>query len=219
VKDGNDCIRIAEATLQKLFEAEAAIDWKPISYEDPGFQGLNDVHLLERDLEGSPVRAGLATGTLPVDPQTIFDKVWAYDVEWTKKIDPHLVLFVKILEVNDDVQLVRIRAAAIRPVSNREFICVRCRKVINNIRYIYSVSVNYPQGDADSDPNSVRGVMQLNGFIFRPVEGNPNHVFLKRIVQIDPKGSVPLWIVDMMKRKAADFVVKLREESATLAKG
>lgn len=33
---------------------------------------------------------------------------------------------------------------------------------------------------------------------------------------MDPKGSIPLWVVDMMKRKAADFVVRLRKEVVDL---
>jgi len=218
VKDESDLPQLAEAVINKVLDAESAIDWQVISYEDTGFDGLSDIELWERDLEGTPVRAGKASGTLPIAPKTIFEKIWEFDVEWMKTIDSNLATYTKILQVGSDVQLVRSRMFAPMPLSHREFVAVRTRKTINdNVYIIASVSVNYPSGDKDSDPSCVRGVAHLNGFIFRPVEGNPNQTKLTRIVQVDPKGSVPLFVVDMMKRKAAEFVAKLREECHNMA--
>lgn len=211
VKDINDCKQVAEKLFQKILEADSAGDWNEISFEDTGLNGLDDIKLWDRDLEGTPVRAGKASGTLPIDPKGIFEKLWAYDVEWIKRFDSQLVSFVKILE-EGDVQLVRTRMAAPMPLSYREFVTVRTKKVVGNVYYIYSVSVNYPTGDKDSDPSCVRGAVHINGFIIRPVEDNPNQAYVTRIVQMDPKGAVPLFVVDMMKRKAAEFVAKLREE-------
>src|SRR5438045_1477103 len=55
----------------------------------------------------------------------------------------------------------------------------------------------------------------LSAFIFvgwkiSPIAGNPNACFQYRIVQLDPKGWIPVQIVNLFKNKAGESLVQQR---------
>lgn len=77
----------------------------------------------------------------------------------------------------------------------------------------------------------VRGVIHLSGYVLRPIEGRvlcdglpvlplpalltldsagkPDECTIQRVTKIDPKGSIPLWVVNMFKGKAAKVCFRL----------
>jgi len=213
VKDPQDCVKIVDDGFKMLLEFDNASDWEPFPYEDVGTPtGLNDIKLYSRVVPNSPVSFSKSTGIIPVSPKVLFEKLWLFDFEWVKTFDTDMREFAKLIEVTPEVMLTRVRANAPFPVAPREFILVRNRREVDGVLYIFSSSANYEASPVDT--TYVRGVIPVNGYIFRSVEGDPNATFMTRIAAIDPKGAIPLWVVEMMKAKAGDYMARFRKEAA-----
>jgi hypothetical protein len=214
VKGTQDLVQLAEKAFQAILEAESSPDWEPYEYNDTGFNGLEDITIQERTLPDNNVGSTKVTGTIGCSPQALYNKLSKYDLEWAQQFDTDLVEFTRLLTVGEDVALVLFRSKAPYPVTPREFVLVRGRKEMHGTYYIYSMSVNYEK--AAYDANFVRGVVPHNAFILRPVQGNPHQTRMTRITAIDPKGSVPSFVVNMMKTKSGDYLGRLRETAASL---
>jgi len=210
VKDPQDCLKVIDKAFKDLLDLDNAPDWTPLAYQDAGLGDLNDIKLFDRVVPNSTVSFGKSTATIPLAPKALFEKFWAFNFEWIKTFDIDMKEIAKLLEVNSEVMLVRTRATAPFPVTPREFVLVRGRKEQDGALYIFTTSVNYAGSEVDAA--YVRGVIPANGYIFRPVEGDPNKTNLSRVTSIDPKGAIPLWVIDMVKTKSGDFMARLRKE-------
>ena len=70
-------------------------------------------------------------------------------------------------------------------------------------------SVNWAN-NAMTNNKYVRGRFILSGGVLRPVAGKPNQHLCVRIGHIDPKASIPNWVVSLSIKKAADVFAKLQ---------
>jgi len=79
----------------------------------------------------------------------------------------------------------------------------------DNEYYIISFSINHKV--VKSDASVVRGVLHINIVVIRPIPGEENKTELIRILDVEPKGNVPNFIVTMTKNSAGSFVVLARK--------
>jgi len=128
-----------------------------------------------------------------------------------KTLEPD-ILEVQVVEtITPEIDVVRTRYSAPFPVAPREFVAIRYR-VANekdNEFYILSFSINHKS--VKSDSSVVRGVLHLNVVVIKPVPGADNKAELIRILDVEPKGNVPNFIVTMTKNNAASFAVLVRK--------
>eukprot|EP00762_Andalucia_godoyi_P002149 ANDGO_02536.mRNA.1 hypothetical protein AMSG_08085 len=96
-------------------------------------------------------------------------------------------------------------------VSSRDFLLARRKGTIENGggSYIVARSVEHQ----DCPPNTgkhVRGEIYSSGFVFRPAADNENKTFATYVVAVNPKGSIPGFVVNMVSTKQPTALGKLR---------
>eukprot|EP01110_Echinostelium_bisporum_P006975 TRINITY_DN27121_c0_g1_i1.p1 TRINITY_DN27121_c0_g1~~TRINITY_DN27121_c0_g1_i1.p1 ORF type:complete len:256 (-),score=70.69 TRINITY_DN27121_c0_g1_i1:103-843(-) len=211
VKNGEECVALLDEIFQNALKYANAADWQSFYFEDPGLTelGLNDVDLSDKAVsDDHPVKSLRASGTLPIAPKKLWEILWENKLETVKQWDADLISYEKILIINENAELTRARVTAPYPVYPREFVTVRGRKEVDGVFYIFSTSVNTTLVEPDS--TYVRGVIETNFFMLKPVDGQPDRVHLTRVTQVDPKGNIPTFVTEMVKKKSGEYVVKLR---------
>jgi hypothetical protein len=96
-------------------------------------------------------------------------------------------------------------------VSNRDFCIVRMRGDLpTGGKFLVAKSV--PHEKCPEESGFVRGQVQTSGFLFRPNPANPNETYADYLVCVDPKGSIPTMIVNLVSVNAPKALGKLRDE-------
>merc|ERR1712232_1385016 len=129
-------------------------------------------------------------------------------LEERKKISPEIIEHEVIRIVDEDTKTYLSYSQFSTPmgVSNRDFLTLRSQiELENGSTLIVSQSVNYK--DTPFKPSVIRGVTR-NGRLFVP---QPNGDVLVTLVDhVDPKGSVPAFVINLFKKKAAEAILKLQ---------
>ncbi|KAL7719546.1 START domain-containing protein [Entamoeba marina] len=143
-----------------------------------------------------------------LSPKELFDKIVKADFETVKKYDKDLLVFEVLENVggDDNIKIVRQCHSAPWPITSREFITLSNNYEENGVYYIIQGSINYPNYDK-VDKKYVRGLKNL-GMVIKP-EGDGCSV--ERVMEIDPKGSVPSIAVSTSKKDDATRLLKLKE--------
>jgi len=196
---------------KKFAEAQAMVDspagWTPIPLNEPE---LRDIQLSERQTEGSPFMTIKVIGTIPASPTDLLAILSITDVETLKKWDVDLISYKIHAKLAEDLLITYATYHTPYPITHRNFVTVKGLKRLPNGTIIYgSSSVNHT--DYPVDTNYVRGLVNLSLYVIQPVEGNPKASQLIRIASIDPKGSIPAFVVNMFKTKAAKSYDLLRK--------
>jgi len=68
--------------------------------------------------------------------------------------------------------------------------------------------------ELDSIPDSpdyVRASINASGYIYRPVKGDPTKCFVQYVVNVDPKGWLPYWMVNLAASDQGSNVKNLQQ--------
>jgi len=217
---GQDVIypELATARTKEEYEqlAKDKLEWvlgeetkesPPLTFNDIGEQGLSDIMLYDRPAHpATPTEHGVkVVGTLPVPPKEVYETLW--DLKLRKTIEVDLIDIVLVEKITDDIEVTRTRYSAPFPVTAREIVAVRYRVERDGVYYVISFSVNH--NDVKSDSNYVRAVLHINALICKPLPDNKTE--FTRIIDVEPKGNIPNFVVNITKTSAARFVVLLRK--------
>jgi len=205
-------LQLAKDKLKSVLEEELPKELLSLQFDDFGDRGWDGIELYDRPPEpDQPNCQGVKViGTLPGTPKEIYEFLW--DVPTRKRIEPDLLEIEIVESIDNDLDVLRTRYGAPFPVSAREFVAIRYRfaNEEDNEYYIVSFSINHKA--VKSDSSAVRGVLGVNALIIRPVPGKDDKTELIRIVDVEPKGNIPNFVVNMTKTSAGGFVVLLRKE-------
>jgi hypothetical protein len=128
------------------------------------------------------------------------------DLEVYKNWDPDCLEIRPVSKVDDTLMVNFARFAVPYPLTERCFVLAKSiKRNPDGTILIVQASINHP--DFKYDPNMVRGVVYVSGYLLTPADGKTKMV---RITQLDPKGNIPTWVVNMFKGKAAKGVHQLR---------
>jgi len=95
------------------------------------------------------------------------------------------------------------------PVQNREVVILSwADNLEEGSDYHVTVSVNRP--DVKPAPHTTRAVV-LAAWIFQHVKGKQNECLVTRILQMDPKGHIPSFVLNHAHSKSSSHVVVLRQ--------
>jgi len=146
---------------------------------------------------------------LNASPKEMYEIIRCPDIAKLNEWDPEIFSSKTIEEVAPDIQITHVVYKAPFPLSYREFVALRAKTVESDGSYLsYGNSINHKTFPTTKD--YVRAVSIVSGWSFRPVPGNPNQCIAKRIVQMDPKGVIPAWVVNSYKTKAGLLLVSVR---------
>ncbi|NXL92151.1 STA10 protein, partial [Alectura lathami] len=132
-----------------------------------------------------------------VPAETVYDVLHDSEYRWewdTNVIDTHDIAQVAI---NADVGYYAWRCP--KPLKNRDVVTLRAWQVEDGYHTIINFSVKHPKYPPRKD--LVRAVSFLTGYLVHST--GPNSCSLTYLAQVDPKGSLPKWVVN----KASQYLV------------
>jgi len=188
---------IAKKTLNKLVELnQEEGGWKEISQEENSF-------LYEKKLKNDSLFTCLkTTSIIERSPKNLINYIWQCDLKARQKWDPELLEMKILQQISEDLQVVQRKYRAPSSlIAPRDFVAINGRwQSPTGEMYIYGSSINHKEDRVTS--NYVRGYVMVTGFIFSPIEGDQNSCRCTRILQLDPKGMIPAWIVNAGKKRS-----------------
>jgi hypothetical protein len=187
--------------------------WTETAY---GVEGHNDIKIVSKQLEGESVNIVKTSAVINASAEKILNLFSVNDVKERQKLE-HDLLDAKVLKEIDETTSLYYSAykSPAFPVSDREFTNVR--HVVRNFDgkdgiLICLYSVNYKE--QPTVEKRVRAVVVVSGIVIQPVEGASDKCNFTRIVQLDPKGNIPTFVVNMFVKKSGDVLVGIRKTLA-----
>lgn len=139
-----------------------------------------------------------------ISPPLLFDVL--LDPEYRKTWDTHVVesYDVGCLNPNNDLGYYAVRCPS--PLKNRDFVLLRSWLQTVNEYLLINHSVYH-----DSLPPKkgfIRGISLLTGFVIRAQKDQGKGSELNYVTQCDPRGSLPIWMVNKLTQIFAPKMVK-----------
>jgi len=205
-KSKDDYDALYEKTLQLLKEHTSDHDgWKKVSYE-------NGFTLYEKAVEGNDsIHLVKTEGMLNVSPQKAAALVRDTAIESRKRWDTELDFYNVIETISDRILLAHIGFHTPFPVTPRDFSTLRCTAEEDGVYYFWSFSVVSPQIPEDKNSKYVRGIIIVSGFAIKPVEGHDDQCLIVNPNQVDPKGWIPGWVVNLGKGKSLARMTNMKK--------
>jgi len=151
----------------------------------------------------SPSHLVRAVATLDVPPEILAEFVQETSVEKRLVWDPEVLVYDIKQRVDDEIEIVHQAFKAPFPVASRDFCAIRCTKSKDGVIYVFGCSIEH-----DSVPETkdhVRGNAIMSGYIFKPINRNDvNTTQIIHAVQLDPRGWIPAFVVNLSKNKPLD---------------
>ncbi|CAL8358031.1 unnamed protein product [Merluccius merluccius] len=137
-----------------------------------------------------------------VRAETLYDVL--HDTAYRKKWDTNMIDTYDIgrLTVNADVGYYSWKCPS--PLKNRDFVTMRSWLPLGNDYLIINYSVKHPQHPPKKD--FVRAVSLLTGYLIQ--SNGPSSCTLYYLTQVDPKGSLPKWVVNRVSQFVAPKAMK-----------
>jgi len=158
-------------------------------------------------------------GTIPYsDIRGFMELVRSMDMQVLKNWDTDTLTAKVHKVIKPDPVLIEVCAtthSAPFPIASREFVTVRGLRVQEDGSHI-QVQTSINSKEFKTDPSIVRGVNVFSGWEVKPLADGKIHVV--RITSIDPKGTIPLWVVALYKTKAAQNIEGIRGHLLKLKK-
>ena len=185
-------------------------DWEYLG--DP-----DDIHCYKRTLENG-INMTKGVGLINKSAEEIRSLLWTYNRK--KEWDDSLEEIYVISQFSEDFRLIYQRFSAPWPVSGRDFVfATKYYSTEQGILIIgQSIDANIPIKDgivrgeedpfANSPPEIVRGEVICSAYLLKPLSNTSTEVTY--MVAIDPKGSIPTFIVNSVGKKQCLIVNKLK---------
>eukprot|EP01101_Sappina_pedata_P009045 TRINITY_DN5149_c0_g1_i1.p1 TRINITY_DN5149_c0_g1~~TRINITY_DN5149_c0_g1_i1.p1 ORF type:complete len:250 (-),score=120.33 TRINITY_DN5149_c0_g1_i1:82-774(-) len=199
---------VVELAEKKLTEFIALLDgegWNNIVFKETGH---TDIIVNARIVPGESIQCQQAQGRLEASPQRMYDMAFSTDFTAIKPYDADILSINVLEEVNSDIRIYQSTHQTPTLVTSREFVALRCRKIVNGTMYVWGTSIQKP--DVAQKSGHVRGVIAVSGWEIKPIVGEPNACMVRRVFQIDPKGSIPTIAINLFKTKAGLQLVAIR---------
>jgi len=198
-----------EALAARKFDELIALISQP-GWEEVEFdEGEHDpIHVWGRQDLGTPFHAQMAYAMLPISPEELLEMAYHANSK-TREWDLDLTSITDIEVLSPDLKCYLSTHHTPYPLSHREFLAIRCRKVVNDRFYCWGTSVN--RADTMEKYQHVRGVISFSGWILDRIKDKPNACMCRRVFRIDPKGFIPAWVVNLYRTKSGAQLVALRD--------
>lgn len=159
---------------------------------------------MDRMMTDSGIQLIKAVGTINRNTQQIYDVIWdyAHKSEW----DEMCIESLLVREFSPDFRVLYQRFTAPWPVSHRDFVFASRVSRIGNDILLTAKSI-----ECESVPEKsgiVRGDVMTSGFYLEALADNLTR--LTYLVNVNPKGSLPLWVVNKLGKQQCGVIQKMR---------
>ncbi|XP_053129627.1 START domain-containing protein 10-like [Hemicordylus capensis] len=137
-----------------------------------------------------------------VPAETAYDVL--HDTEYRKKWDLNVIETHDIARVADNADVGYYSWKCPKPLKNRDVVTLRSWQVLDNSYVIINFSVKHPKYPPRKD--LVRAVSLLAGYLVQST--GPDSCVLTYLAQVDPKGSLPKWVVNKASQYLAPKLMK-----------
>jgi hypothetical protein len=135
----------------------------------------------------------LAETTINKPRDKVVEKLWNIDESGAKKNDPKLSSWVEI-EKKDNWKVCSQYNKMGWPIWDRHTVFAQVKIEKNNIIYLVAFSIEHPNAMPD---NSKFITNKLHLSVYEYIDNGNNTTNISRITLVDPKGSIPQWIVEL----------------------
>ncbi|KAK2170490.1 hypothetical protein NP493_1150g00041 [Ridgeia piscesae] len=136
-----------------------------------------------------------------VSASVLFDVL--LDPDYRKKWDPYMVESYEICCLNPNTDIGYYALKAPKPLKNRDLVLIRSWLDRGTEYYVMNRSINHR-----SEPprkTCIRAISYITGFVIMPLSQQSCEVTY--ITQSDPKGKLPVWVVNKMTQLTAPMVM------------
>ncbi|XP_078496300.1 START domain-containing protein 10-like [Lissotriton helveticus] len=138
-----------------------------------------------------------------VPAETLYDVL--HDIEYRKKWDISMIETRDIARISANADVGYYSWKCPKPLKNRDVVTLRSWLVLDKYYMIINFSVKHP--DYPPRRDRVRAVSLLAGYLITST--GPNSCILTYLAQVDPKGSLPKWVVNKSSQFLAPKVLKM----------
>jgi len=191
--------------LEQLKSLVSDGGWTPVEFAAPGGY---DVKVHSKPTSDSLLNTQLGDAILPAPAHEVLKIAFSTNAEELKAWDVDLLTVKVLQELSPNAKLYISTHVTPFPINTREFVALRFQHIDpDGTCYCWGASLN--RLDVPETSGNVRGVIDVSGWIIEPIKENPNTCRCRRIFRIDPKGLIPVFIVNSYKAKAGHFMVTL----------
>ena len=123
----------------------------------------------------------------------IIKKLWNISEIEAKKNDPNLIKRIEI-ETGQNYKILSQYNATTWPITPRHFVFLQMKIDIDDKTYIISRSIEH-KNVLREDDSYVRGIIYMSVYEYKYIDCNKT--LINQITHIDPKGYLPVWLVDL----------------------
>lgn len=196
---GRDSVQVPDDQDFRSFrsECEAEAGWN-LTYSKAGVSVW--VQAMEMDRTLHKIKCRMECRDVPAE--TLYDVL--HDIEYRKKWDSNVIETFDIarLTVNADVGYYSWRCP--KPLKNRDVITLRSWLPMGTDYIIMNYSVKHPKYPPRKD--LVRAVSIQTGYLIQST--GPKNCVITYLAQVDPKGSLPKWVVNKSSQFLAPKAMK-----------
>jgi len=170
-----------------------------------------DIKIFSKTNEGSSATITKTIGIINATQKEILNILKDVDLKTAQKYEEDMLDFKIIKEIEKDKMWLFYTAfKATFPVTNREFTNVRTyiEDDGSGKSLLYGFSVNYK--DQPIIDGRVRAAVLIFGWIMEPIPNEPGKTKLTRIAQLDPKGNIPLFVVNLFIAKTGNIIASIK---------
>ena len=187
-------------TLEAILMLADADDWTHFSIVD-------GVTLESKHIPETNITATRGTMTFKGNFNTFVDNLFESSDASKKKIFEDMVLNTVVRTIDDNNMVVHSQFRAPPTVSWREFVVLKSRMVLDDGRHVITaVSIN--DETVPFSKGYVRGVA-ISGMIVTPPKEGDNMIKIVKVEHVDPKGWLPIALINMMKGKVGKTLAKM----------
>ncbi|XP_066496145.1 START domain-containing protein 10-like [Tiliqua scincoides] len=137
-----------------------------------------------------------------VSAETAYDVL--HDIEYRKKWDSNVIETHDIARLTENADVGYYSWKCPKPLKNRDVVTLRSWQVLDKSYIIINFSVKHLKYPPRKD--LVRAVSLLAGYLVQST--GPNSCILTYLAQVDPKGSLPKWVVNKASQYLAPKLMK-----------
>jgi len=204
-----DYISLSELKLQELKDLLASDGWTPVPFTEGDENPNSDIRIFDKETPNQPINTVKVSGVLPASPKEILEMCRTTDVNIINFWDQDLLTMACVEDINSNIKVIHSTYQAVYPVWNREFVAVRSWiEEADGTCISWGTSVNHPKFPEPKE--HVRGVLLVSGWVASPIPGEPDKSFCTRVVRLDTKGYIPIWVLTFFKNKSGLSLVAIR---------
>ncbi|ELP87737.1 hypothetical protein EIN_410800 [Entamoeba invadens IP1] len=197
----HDDFKKEAAAMREWFTNEMKLEWTPIAYNNP------DVKLYELPMRGYSHRTRCR-----VHCNSTYEQMLKFNMDTTleelKKYDKSMLNYEIFDKVDDTSIIITHTAFSVTwPVTARQFVSLHDNYDVDNGHVFIQTSIKNDK--VKSNPKYVTAFKKSGLFIEKDKEDDKK-CYIERIIEMDPRGSIPTFITSSYKTNDAERLLEMR---------